>query len=339
MSDQFTPAASRIVIIGAGAIGSHLAACLRKGVPALIVDPCRLVRAEFVTIGRDTRCPTDDSLSFAEGDPRLFRADDIVLLATSASVAAAAVATVPVGVPVVCLANGVIPALDATRNGSLSHGVVEFAVHCTSPGVATRARDGWLTLQRTSPGHATTRLAAAFDPTRQRVRLTDNIDAHRHAKLMLNASLDPVAAAIGGTIGDVFRGERSFPAFLNLLGESLRVARAAGWKLAPIQGVRPDVLHAIFRTPGIGAIAARSAARQAATVSSTLGREVLRGELGEADHLCGAIIRQGARLGVPTPAHSRAMEVLRKVVSEGPLPQGTGTTDRRDERAGELLRC
>jgi ketopantoate reductase len=65
----------------------------------------------------------------------------------------------------------------------------------------------------------------------------------------------------------------------------------------------------------VGPIAARSAARQAATVTSTLAREVQRGALGEAEHLSGAIIGEGLRLGVPTPAHERAMGLLRRLAA------------------------
>ena len=324
------PSATRVVIIGAGAIGSHLAASLRKNTRVLIIDPCPHTRAAFAARGVEAISPAEI------GE---WGVADVVVLATSASVAARAVTHVPKSIPVICLANGLIPVLSTTRNGSLSHGVVEFAVHCSEPGIAMRTRDGWLTLQRDSPEDATQRLAAALDPQLQRVRFTDHIDAHRHSKLMLNSSLDPVAAAIGGTIGDVFRATESFRAFRTLLGESLRVARAAGWRLTAIQGVRPDLLHAIFRTPGIGALAARSAAKQAATVSSTLAREVARGELGEADHLSGAIIREGARLGVPTPAHMRAMDVLRRIAAHGGS-EGSGGAGARGGRPGlarELL--
>src|SRR4029077_8520639 len=89
--------------------------------------------------------------------------------------------------------------------------------------------------------------------------------------------------------------------------------RAAGWRLRRVQGVRPDVLSAIFATPLVRIIAARSAARQAGAVASTLAREVHRGDVGEADHLCGAIVREGARVAVPTPTHSRAMDMLRRI--------------------------
>jgi ketopantoate reductase len=148
---------------------------------------------------------------------------------------------------------------------------------------------------------------------------------------MLNSSLDPVAAIIGGAIGDVFRRSASFRAFRVLLGEALAVARGAGWRLRAVQGVRPDVLSAVFATPMLRMVAARAAARQARAVASTLSREIRRGDLGEADHLCGAIVREGVRVGVATPGHIRALDILRRIAGE---PGGNGG---RPELARELV--
>ncbi len=312
---------SRVVIIGAGAVGSHLAASLRIGLPLLIVDSSAQVRAAFTACGVEAIAPLRSADSSLDSLPALLRSGDVVVLTTSAAVAVSVARLVPISIPIVCLANGLTPELTAMRNRAIAYGVVEFAVSSSSPGRARRTRNGCLTLQRCSTDDVTAWLAAALDPRLQSVRLTDDIDAYRHAKLMLNASLDPVAAIIGGLIGDVFRGRDSFRAFRVLLDEALHVARAAGWRLEEIQGFRPDSLSRIFAIPLVRAIAAYAAAWQARSVSSTLAREIDRGELGEAEHLCGAIASVGARVGVPTPAHERAMDLLRQI-SRAPGGQG-----------------
>lgn len=312
---------SRLVIIGAGAVGSHIAASLRGGLPLLVIDSSEQVRAAFAARGIGAVAPLEAAVPSLDEGAGLFRDDDVVVLATSAAVAMSAALLVPTWVPIVCIVNGLTPELGALRNRSIAYGVVEFAVSSSSPGRAVRTRSGCLTLQRCSTANVTSWLADALDPRLQAVRLTDDIDAYRHAKLMLNASLDPVAAIIGGLIGDVFRRRDSFRAFRVLLDEALRVARAAGWRLEAIQGFRPDSLSRIFATPCVWAIAAYAASWQARTVSSTLAREIGRGELGEAEHLCGAIATEGARVGVPTPAHERAMALLRQISS---APGGQG---------------
>jgi hypothetical protein len=80
----------------------------------------------------------------------------------------------------------------------------------------------------------------------------------------------------------------------------------------------------IFRIPLVGTLAAKVAAKQARNVTSTLSREVSRGELGEAENLCGAISLEGLRQGVPTPGHDAAMKLLRL------LSSGLGGTARQD---------
>ncbi|MGH7130719.1 MAG: ketopantoate reductase family protein [Phycisphaerales bacterium] len=300
---------NRAVIIGAGAVGAHLAASFRRGVKLLVVDSDARVRSAF----GDRRVETAELGSSVSSCP--FRPGDVAIIATSASRAAAAGAGVPPWVPMICVANGINAGLDADRSGGLTFGVVEFAASSVAPGHALRTRSGWLTLER---GSVTAEwLAGALDPALQPARVVGDLHAHRRAKLMLNASLDTVAAVIGGTLGDVFRGRESFSAFRSLLSEALAVARASKWQLAPIQGLTPAGMQRVFGAPIVGAFAARVAAWQARSVQSTLAREIARGELGEADQLSGAIIHQGMAVRVPTPVHTRALEVLHRVARGG----------------------
>lgn len=297
----------RVVVIGAGAVGSHMVASLREGVSCLVVERNAAVRQALEATGVPTVGPEDVA--------RVLRTGDVVVLATSAAAAEAAGRAVPAWAPLVSLTNGVTPGLAPGR--TVSYGVVEFAVSCPSPGRAACAQRGWLTLEKDGERGGAAWLAAAIDPRRQRVRLTEDIDPHRKGKLMLNASLDPVAALIGGTIGDVFARRCSLWAFRGLLEEALEVARASRWRLAAVQGMRPDRLARILAAPGVGALAAWAAARRARAVASTLSREVAGGAIGEADHLCGAIARQGASVAVATPLHERAMVLLRRAAAEG----------------------
>ncbi len=307
---KMPPGGGRAVIIGAGAVGTHLAASLRPGVRLLVVDPNRKVREAFGAQGVET---TEFDASMLVSGP--FEPGDVAILATSASRVVAAAARIPPWVPIVCVANGVETGLDPARSGGLSFGVVEFAASSPSPGRAVRTRTGWLTLLRGSS--AAEWLAGAIDPTRQRTRLVGDLNAHRRAKLMINASLDPVAAVIGGTLGRVFQGRQSFAAFRVLLREALAVARASRWRLASIQGLTPGCMQLVFGIPLVGTLAAHVAGRQAQCIESTLAREIARGELGEADQLNGAIVRQGAAVGIATPAHTRALELLRRLAFEG----------------------
>ena len=50
---------SRVVIVGAGAVGSHFAVSLRSGVPLLVVDSSEHVRAAFAARGILTLAPLE----------------------------------------------------------------------------------------------------------------------------------------------------------------------------------------------------------------------------------------------------------------------------------------
>lgn len=308
----------RIVIIGAGAVGCHLAHALRPGVNVLMVDPSDAVRAGLRARGLPATAPSE----LGEAHPQVSERD-VPVIATSAAVAQKAAGIVPKGVPLVCVANGLLPGLESERAGDLALGVVEFAASSPGPGEPLETKPGWLTLQDSGAGRGadaasrcpSQRLHSAIDPARQRVRLSTDIHAHRHSKLLLNASLDPVAAVIGGTIGDVFRHRQAFRAFRVLLREGLAVARASGWTLHKVQGTHPATMGRVFAMPVLSRLAARIASVQARAVQSTLARELARGQIGEADYLSGAIVRQGATVGVPTPAHARALEVLHEVAA------------------------
>lgn len=311
----------RAVIIGAGAVGAHLAACLRPGTGLVVIDPDPRVGAAFVARG----IPHAAAVGVGPG---VQRPGDVAILATSAARAGTIAAALPSDLPIVCVANGLDLGIDPRRPAGLSFGVVEFAASSPAPGHARCTRPGWLTLDGGSA--SATWLAAAIDPGRQRTRLVPDLIAHRRSKLMLNASLDPVAAVIGGTLGDVFRGRESFAAFRALLAESLAVADASGWTLVAVQGMSPAGMRRVFGTPVLSAIASTIAGVQARSVQSTLAREIARGELGEADQLSGAIMRQGATVGVATPAHTRVLEVLGRLARAG----GGG----RPALASELMR-
>jgi 2-dehydropantoate 2-reductase len=321
---NLTPYPARAVIVGAGAVGAHLAASLRPGVRLLIVDQCSEVRKAFNARGIETA-----ELGGAASESGPFQTGDVAILATSASRVASVGAKVPPWVPLICVANGLDTGLDPARPGGLTFGVIEFGASSSLPGHARCTRKGWLTLPRGSSDAEW--LARSLDSTRQRTRLVHDLPAHRWGKLMLNASLDPVAAIIGGTLGTVFSGRQSFTAFRALLREALAVAQASHWRLAPIQGLTPRGLHRVFSTPFTGRLAARLASRQARAVESTLAREIARGELGEADQLSGAIIRQGAIVGVATPAHSRALDLLHRLARSGRCGQ--------PDLACELVAC
>ena len=124
---------SRVVIIGAGAVGSHLVASIRPEVPLLIVDREERVRAAYAARGIEAVLPPDPAEGSSGPQRRYFPFGDVVVLATSAARVLSASEVVPADIPIVSVTNGLTPELTAVRNGSVAHGVVEFAVSIHSP--------------------------------------------------------------------------------------------------------------------------------------------------------------------------------------------------------------
>lgn len=311
----FTGIPPRVVILGAGAVGTHLASALADRSRITVVDTDPAIVDAFRARGIEALDPERDLASFD------FAEEDLAVVATPADCVASAVGRLPAWVPVVCLSNGLDPDAAPGSTRPLARGVVEFGVRTIAPGRACRTRAGWLTLQRRAVRDATARLLRAIDPQRIRARLSDDIDAHRRAKLLINSSLDPVTAVMGCTMGEVFASRDGRRAFLALLREGVAVARASGWRLAHVGGTRPTTLAAVFGAPVIGSLAAAVATWQARGVITALAGDVRRGRPGEIDHLCGAIVRAGERAGVPTPTHRRAIEVVTATASGAERPR------------------
>lgn len=318
----------RFLILGAGAVGSHLAAALleRRGPGAVVVaDPDPAARRAWA--GRGVAALLTPELAPPHKVERFAFADgDVVILAVKGAVAAAALEPVPAAVPVVALPNGMHDALAAGRP-ALSFGVVDFAASPGAPGAPVVTRAGGLVLDRRAA--AARRLAAALAGSPVRPRLTDDIAGHRWSKLLFNAAFDPLATLMGTTFGGVFAHPAGRRALRRLLAEGIAVARAAGIRLHAVQGASPETLVRILGTPLLGRAAAFLAARRARAIASAWAADLARGGAAEIEHVNGFLIRRAEVLGVPTPTHHRAVRLVHQL--------GTGALDPAPEHAARLL--
>jgi 2-dehydropantoate 2-reductase len=123
-------------------------------------------------------------------------------------------------------------------------------------------------------------------------------------KLVANVSLNTVTALGRARVGAVFAEPRAVETMLALGRETVAVARAAGVPV-PADAAEAYVADARRRLPPTGG-------------SSTLFDLEACRRL-EREALVGAVVREGARLGVPTPA-SRACDALLRLLD----PAGRG---------------
>ncbi len=114
-------------------------------------------------------------------------------------------------------------------------------------------------------------------------------------KLAVNAGINALSAILGVPNGELLERREALPLLEAAANEVADVARAKGIAL-PF----PDA-----------AAEARRVARATASNLSSMLRDVLRGAPTEVDAINGAVVCEGARLGVPTPAN----ETLRRMLA------------------------
>lgn len=135
---------------------------------------------------------------------------------------------------------------------------------------------------------------------------TDDVDALVWRKLAVNCAINPLSALRGvpnGALLDVAEDRR-------LLAEAAREVASVAAALG-------------IETGDASALAVDVARRTAANRSSML-QDLARGAPTEIDALCGAVVRRGQRLGVPTPVNERFWQEV--VASENErADRGVGT--------------
>lgn len=313
MSNPPTQSRGRVIIVGAGAIGSTLALALAPRRGAIIIDADPAVRAAWTARGHTALGPGQLPAEFNT------QPDNLAIIATRATVADAALVGLPPNLAVLCVSNGLNPALGRHRPGATLAGVVDFAATCDRPGEPRATQRGSITMPTGSPaaGGVTHALADDLADSPITAHLAERIEGHLWSKLLLNSSLDPVAAITGQTLGGVFARRPAFLLMRRLLREGRAVALAAGIPLEPVQGSTIATMDRVFHTPCLNRLAAAIAARKAAQVQSTMTADWSAGRTTEAEFLNGFVVREAVRLNIPAPTHNRVLALL---TAPGPRP-------------------
>jgi 2-dehydropantoate 2-reductase len=287
----------RIAIVGPGAIGGLFAAVLtRGGLDVTLIDKSA-ERAAFIrrhglrVEGRGGDYTVRVKAVACPLSPEPF---DVVLVAVKAyDTAAAAALVAPVVGPqtaVLTVQNGLgnVEALAAAfgrervLGGATSQGanVIEPG-RIDHAGVAATTigeLDGQLT-------ERVRRIASAWTAAGLETTVSDNIDGALWAKLLVSVAINPLAALLRVRNGVLIEHPETQDLMRLAVTEAAQVARAKGVRL----GVPDPVQHA--------AVAARATA---GNIASML-QDVRAGRPTEIDFLTGAVVREGERLGVPTP--------------------------------------
>lgn len=141
------------------------------------------------------------------------------------------------------------------------------------------------------------RLAATFREAGFDMRVTDNLLGEIWGKLLVNAIGNATTAITGYTIGELTKYSCS-QEWVRLVGEeAAAVAKALGIRLP-----YGDVMEKM-----------RKNCADAGPARSSMQQDIEKGRWTEIDFINGAVVREGAKVGLPTP-YNQALTLLVKMV-------------------------
>ena len=323
MSDK---APSRVVVLGAGAIGAGVGGLLwEAGVDVLLVARGAHGRA-LAEQGLDLRLPGGPRrLRVPVGGVHDVRSGDLVLLATMGHDSREAVADVPVEVPIVSFQNGLRP-LEALADRPLMAGMLYVPAERRAPGVVALAgapSPGAIFLGRWPSGFLGRWPAGGLGPERWlaaalvragfRAEVFEDIAPWVRAKCLTN---------LGGTF--VALCDAPPPDVVEATVEEARaVFRARGEEVVPDEAfdarIGPMQVVAVDGLPRVG---------------GSTRHALARGDRLETEWLHGWFVEQGARLGVSTPMNAGLVALAERAMAERWAPGALSAEGIREALGG-----
>lgn len=199
------------------------------------------------------------------------------------------------GAVLLSLQNGVDNAarLQARLGREVGPAVVYVATEMAAPGHVKHHGRGELVI---GPSAASDELVTLFAGAGVPVQISDNVVGALWAKLVVNCAYNALSAITQMPYGRLVQGEGVEALMRDVVAECLAVATGAG-----------------VSVPGDSWAAVQGIARSMPNQMSSTAQDLARRKPSEIDHLNGYVLRQGAALGIPTPAN-RVLHVVVKLL-------------------------
>ena len=321
----------RIVVTGAGAIGSAIGGLLRlAGEDVTLIERLNPVVTAIQSRGlllSETQGERSIPVKVAK---TLDFTPDLLLIATkSQDILQACQELRPLvpGVPTVMLQNGMSG--DGVAGSILGKDqivgcVIRFGVQSLGPGQIRIQTPGRLLLGNPfGPDLSLARSSASVISQGVSSAVTDNLTGAKWAKLLRAVQMS-IQAALGKT---GYAGDQDLLALsIGLVKEGLAVADALGVRLEDLEGIPAASFEAVGRVPldacpvevpeGAAPALLFACVETAALVSSML-QSRLRGAMTEVDFINGDVARFGQQAGVPAPLNRRMTEIMHELEASG----------------------
>lgn len=305
----------RLLVFGAGAMGTSLGALLTKS-----GSPCDLVtrnRAHIEAMRRDGAVlmlqKLEEKISVSALLPEeMSGVYDVIILATrqreNPSLSRAllpflaedgALVTVQNGLP----EEGLAETFGADRVYGCTLG---WGAELLSPGrIRVTSEELRLALGAYGDGKRLGALQALFSAAVS--CKTGDLAEIRYGKLVVNAALSTLSAISGLTFGELAKRHRRL--VLSLMRETIAVARAEGCRHLEQNG---HDIGRLFSMPFAGALLP-FALKKHRDIRTGMLKDLAAGRRCDVDFVAGAVVRAGARRGVPTPMLSAAVALVHDI--------------------------
>jgi len=334
----------RVVVVGAGAVGSFLGGMLAASGASVTLLGRRLAPGSepgvllIEDVDGTQRVPVERAQ-----DTAAITAPDLVILAVKQfdlPGALDAAASWP-DVPVMTVQNGIgaEAAAAAARTSPLLAGSLTAAVE-PAPGGVRRLRAGGMgvAVVRGDVGALAAEVVALFSAAGLRAVQFDDAESMKWSKLLANLVGNATSALLDMDPHDIYDSPRSFPIERRQLLEARAVMRSLGLHPVSLPGAHVQLLLRSLLLPPLVSrpIIARAIGRARGGKSPSLRLHV-RGETAgptEAYWLNGAVAREGARLGVPTPVNTGLAALVDEAAAD---PERAAWFEGRPDRLRDAL--
>ncbi|MFH1153175.1 MAG: 2-dehydropantoate 2-reductase [Pseudomonadota bacterium] len=313
MSSEHEGFPRKFAIIGAGPVGSIVAAFLERGgyrvtlcdvIPEML-DVARspgisITGAETLTQAVSHTCTSIDAL--AEVDP------DVIVIAVKANaiplIASAIKGFLREGMVIVSWQNGIDTELELAQilgKKQVMRAVVNYGCGLKAPGqviMGFHHPPHYIQSMDPSAGPAAQAIADVFTRCGLTTEKTSDIVSMVWRKSAMNASMNPVCAMTGMTMSQAMNDPLVFQTVDALLKECLKVARAneisLGWDFYP---------YAMAYLKGAG------------SHKPSMLMDIENGRRTEIDFINGKVVKYGIQAGVPTPYNSTLVSLVKGLES------------------------
>lgn len=165
--------------------------------------------------------------------------------------------------------------------------------------------------------------------------VTDNLWGERWAKLCANAMGNPVQAMSGLGSLEIASSEVGRAITIHLASESARVGLALGHRVPTFNGATAEQWADADRRDTYEALDTMltPTATSRRNWRSSMAQDVIKRRPTEIDYMNGFVVAQGRERGVPTPVSAAVVEVVREVErGKSPDPQNIALALRRADR-------